>query len=169
MAIPMTSKDRTAQVRQMADELEKLARVIAADFKHRDNDLPTVIGRIEKLLAGVRVLAGEQADDTDIVNRVTAVVREADRDFETGGGSSRHWVRDWFLPTLNRAGLSVIVTASRNELLAALTGVVRVADRNTAEFDTARAAIAKAEVGYEGVAARARAAVNGGQDVGECA
>jgi hypothetical protein len=31
------------------------------------------------------------------------------------------------------------------ELLAALYGVVRVADRKTAEFDAARAAIAKAE------------------------
>lgn len=33
----------------------------------------------------------------------------------------------------------------RDELLAALKGVVRVADRKTAEFDAARAAIAKAE------------------------
>lgn len=32
-----------------------------------------------------------------------------------------------------------------HELLAALKGVVRVADRQTAEFDAARAAIAKAE------------------------
>ena len=35
--------------------------------------------------------------------------------------------------------------AQCHELLAALKGVVRVADRKTAEFDTARAVIAKAE------------------------
>ena len=35
--------------------------------------------------------------------------------------------------------------AQRQELLAALKGVVRVADRKTPEFDAARAAIAKAE------------------------
>ena len=35
--------------------------------------------------------------------------------------------------------------AQRHELLAVLKGVVRVADRKTAEFDAARAAIAKAE------------------------
>lgn len=35
--------------------------------------------------------------------------------------------------------------AQRDELLAALKGVVRVADRATVEFDAARAAIAKAE------------------------
>ena len=35
--------------------------------------------------------------------------------------------------------------AQRHGLLAALKGVMRVADRKTAEFDTARAAIAKAE------------------------
>lgn len=34
--------------------------------------------------------------------------------------------------------------AQRNELLAALQGVVKVADRATVEFDRARAAIAKA-------------------------
>jgi hypothetical protein len=33
----------------------------------------------------------------------------------------------------------------RHELLAALKGVVRVADRKAAEFDTARAVIAKVE------------------------
>lgn len=35
--------------------------------------------------------------------------------------------------------------AAAPELLEALKGVVRVADRNTVEFDAARAAIAKAE------------------------
>lgn len=37
------------------------------------------------------------------------------------------------------------VEAHRDALLAALKGVIRVADRKTDEFDAARAAIAKAE------------------------
>ena len=37
------------------------------------------------------------------------------------------------------------ILAQRDELLAALRGVVRIADRQTVEFDAARAAIAKAE------------------------
>ena len=36
--------------------------------------------------------------------------------------------------------------AAAPELLEAIKGVVRIADRNTVEFDAARAAIAKAEV-----------------------
>ena len=46
-------------------------------------------------------------ENAEYVNRVTAVVREADRVFEKAGGSSRHWVRDCFLPLLNRAGLFI--------------------------------------------------------------
>jgi hypothetical protein len=37
------------------------------------------------------------------------------------------------------------VMAQRDELLKALNGVIRVADRKTVEFDAARAAVAKAE------------------------
>jgi hypothetical protein len=48
-----------------------------------------------------------QEEDTSIVARVTAVCRKADQQFETVGGSSRHWVRDCFLPLLNGAGLFV--------------------------------------------------------------
>ncbi len=115
----------------------------------------------------------DQCEDDDIVNALTAVVREADQAFQQVGGSSRHWVRDCFLSVLNRHGYEIrkrqLVacsvcggsgslqdmsccsacggggkTTSKHELLAALMGVVRVADRNTPEFATARAAIAKA-------------------------
>jgi hypothetical protein len=50
----------------------------------------------------------EQDEDFDLVKAVTAVVREADLEFERVGGSSRHWVRDCFLPTLNRAGFIIV-------------------------------------------------------------
>lgn len=46
----------------------------------------------------------EQCEDSELVARLTAIVREADQTFERVGGSSRHWVRDCFLPLLNRAG-----------------------------------------------------------------
>ena len=39
---------------------------------------------------------------------VTIIVREADQAFEKSGGSSRHWVRDCFLPLLEAAGLRVV-------------------------------------------------------------
>jgi hypothetical protein len=45
-----------------------------------------------------------QSEDTEIVNALTAICREADRNFERVGGSSRHWVRDCFLPLLNAKG-----------------------------------------------------------------
>lgn len=44
------------------------------------------------------------ATPTDAVAALTAIVREADQLFERVGGSSRHWVRDCFLPLLERAG-----------------------------------------------------------------
>jgi len=46
----------------------------------------------------------EQGEDPIVVAALTLVVREADQVFERVGGSSRHWVRDCFLPTLNRHG-----------------------------------------------------------------
>mgnify|MGYP001024158143 CR=1 FL=1 len=45
-------------------------------------------------------------EDYEIINAVTLVVRQADVEFE--GGSSRHWVRDWFLPLLAKAGWRVV-------------------------------------------------------------
>lgn len=50
----------------------------------------------------------DQSDDAETVNALTAIVREADRTFEQVGGSSRHWVRDCFLPMLNREGWHMV-------------------------------------------------------------
>lgn len=41
----------------------------------------------------------------DCVTRLTVAMRDADRDFERVGGSTRHHVRDCLLPALMRAGL----------------------------------------------------------------
>lgn len=53
------------------------------------------------------------------VAAITEVVREADQAFETSGGSSRHWVRDQFLPRLEEAGWVLVLGAAfdrRDEL-----------------------------------------------------
>jgi len=39
---------------------------------------------------------------------VTRAVRRADKDFQQAGGSSRHWVRDFFLPYLRQEGIRLI-------------------------------------------------------------
>ena len=49
-------------------------------------------------------------DNYEIVNKVTAVVREADQLFQTVGGSSRHWVRECFLPILEEHGLTISIS-----------------------------------------------------------
>lgn len=52
---------------------------------------------------GLQVLDWEP-DETELVRELTAIVRKADADFESTGGTSRHWVRDHFLPNLRAAG-----------------------------------------------------------------
>jgi hypothetical protein len=54
--------------------------------------------------------ANPQSEDSDVVTRLTAIVREADQEFQRVGGSSRDWVRDCFLPLLNQAGYGIAVT-----------------------------------------------------------
>jgi hypothetical protein len=46
----------------------------------------------------------DQSEDPIVVAAITAIVRAADQTFQRVGGSSRHWVRDCFLPELNRQG-----------------------------------------------------------------
>lgn len=47
----------------------------------------------------------------ELIAAVTRVVREADQHFQVEGGSSRHWVRDHFLPGLEAAGLQIVSAA----------------------------------------------------------
>jgi hypothetical protein len=44
----------------------------------------------------------------DIPSRLTAAMREADRAFESVGGSTRHFVHDCLMPALEAARLSVV-------------------------------------------------------------
>lgn len=43
----------------------------------------------------------------ELVARITRAVREADEGFQKSGGSSRHWVRECFLPMLAKHGLKI--------------------------------------------------------------
>lgn len=79
-------------------------------------DLMAEIADLRAQLAAATTLSADRAtgearqseeDDADTVRAVTAVVREADEAFQKSGGTSRHWVRDWFLPLLNKAGWRV--------------------------------------------------------------
>lgn len=62
---------------------------------------------------------------TDIVQKLTAAMRKADLDFETVGGSSRHFVKECLLPALESEGLAVVeagtivgLTSQRDDALA---------------------------------------------------
>ncbi len=44
----------------------------------------------------------------DLIARITAAVRVADQRFESSGGSSRHWVRECLLPTLEEHRLVIV-------------------------------------------------------------
>jgi hypothetical protein len=45
---------------------------------------------------------------SSIVSRVTLAMRNADVRFDKVGGSTRHYVRDCFLPELEEAGLQLV-------------------------------------------------------------
>lgn len=44
----------------------------------------------------------------DDFGAVVNVTRIADRGFQTEGGSTRHWLRDHFLPELDAAGFRIV-------------------------------------------------------------
>lgn len=44
----------------------------------------------------------------NIITVMTAIMREADKTFETVGGSTRHYVRDVLLPLMEKKGLKII-------------------------------------------------------------
>lgn len=52
--------------------------------------------------------SGLDAYRAEMVRRLTAAMRVADRAFERVGGSTRHHVRDCLMPALEAEGLSVV-------------------------------------------------------------
>lgn len=111
-----------SSTRAQQAEILELIRAVLLDFCVAGT-APLIVSdeRIDALEAGAAALRSQDqqegkadagwedvdGDNAEYVNRVTAVVREADRTFEKVGGSSRHWVRDVFLPLLNKAGLFI--------------------------------------------------------------
>ena len=55
------------------------------------------------------------------VDKVTAVMRESDKVFETTGGSARHYVRDVFLPLMEKAGLYIADSSDLSSAIKIIT------------------------------------------------
>lgn len=55
----------------------------------------------------------ELTKEQEIIKLVTEAVQAADEHFEKVGGSSRHWVRDCFLPELKERGLEIVKTSAQ--------------------------------------------------------
>lgn len=49
-----------------------------------------------------------EPDESDLVRAITKICRTADEEFQQAGGSSRHWVRDHFLPNLRADGWRIV-------------------------------------------------------------
>ena len=107
-------------------------------------------------------LAPDREPDPDLVARVTSVCRKVDPLFEKEGGGTRHWVRDWFLPGLDEAGLMIVEKPAR-----------AVPDGDAVErYEKALAAICdtwdnpdhpRQDVRYQRCVSIARAALSGGE------
>lgn len=99
-----------APLRAQRDALLDALKAIAEngiDSNHYANR--TARAAIAKAVGAVPAAPLDQADDDpNVVMAVTAIVREADQEFQRVGGSSRHWVRECFLPVLNRCGWQVV-------------------------------------------------------------
>jgi len=99
-----------------------------------DFDTACIHGPLRVTVAtGALVPRVEAHGGVDIVRRVTAIVRAADSAFMCSGGSSRHWVRDCFLPRIDDDGLSIVdvatITADRAERDAAFVALWDAAER----------------------------------------
>lgn len=55
------------------------------------------------------------SESPEIIRRLTAAMREADRMHEKTGGSTRHHVRECLLPILDRHGLKIECTDIEEE------------------------------------------------------
>lgn len=51
----------------------------------------------------------------DRIRQIAKVVRAADERFEAEGGTSRHWVRDHFIPRLEAAGFTIVPNGAAHE------------------------------------------------------
>ena len=124
--------DYKARARETAEKLEVFAPNCTVEY------LASVIEAALRAVAEeVRAEQREQGgalapkidqaeNEPETVTALTALVREADRAFARVGGGSRDWVRDCFLPLLNRDGWAIQkgqAERSRREAMAFKMGV----------------------------------------------
>ena len=102
-----------------AEALECFEAIVG--MLERDNEPRTAVGELGKALApvtGRAALAVLQREielsecaptvkGRSVVAKVTHAVRASDKVFQRVGGSSRHWVRDCFLPALAMRGIDL--------------------------------------------------------------
>lgn len=60
-------------------------------------------------------------NEIEAIEKITAIMRECDSGFEKTGGSTRHYVRDWFLPLLRRNGLELVQVSFIQKIKDAVT------------------------------------------------
>lgn len=102
LALPLS----VVRVREMASQLESVFWSIPAENMAARHAVRVMADDLREANC-TRSIAPTQEDDADVVAALTAVVREADQEFQRVGGSSRHWTRDCFLPLLNKAGFVI--------------------------------------------------------------
>lgn len=59
--------------------------------------------------------SSSEEHEAELIRRMTAAMREADRTFERVGGSTRHHVRDCLVPILSRHGLELRLVVSATD------------------------------------------------------
>lgn len=55
------------------------------------------------------IFRAAEEDENERIRILTQIARSADKCFEKIGGSSRHWVRDCFLPCAEKEGWRIIL------------------------------------------------------------
>ena len=96
--------------------------------------------------AGGDVMSGHTLGPWGISNESVCSIKQFDFLGETSViiGSAHGHDNSGLFPSYDERDANAVLMAAAPDLLAALQGVLRVADRQTDEFDAARAAIAKA-------------------------
>lgn len=98
------------RLRDMLDEARLQIEYLHNKFQKTGTG-ETVIAQINALLQEPVSAPSYSAPSPDIVNVVTAAMREADPIYQTVGGGTRHYVRDLLLPILSRNGYVVTPAA----------------------------------------------------------
>lgn len=57
----------------------------------------------------------QEYPSVDLIADITAIMRDADKAFETRGGSTRHYIRDVFIPMLEEKGFRFTQKSATDE------------------------------------------------------